>query len=243
MKQGFTLLTSLLLLFSCSSKSQEKQAAPAQEEKQTVEELKPYAELKKETLEKRDAFRDAYNKSENNKQKQDSIISEAQEYMLTISDDFFKAWYNTPWTFHGHSQTPREGSIACGYFVTTTLRDMGFNIPRIKWAQQTSEYLIKKVSTDIKRFHKRPMSEITDDIKQRGEGLYVVGLDSHVGYIYYHNGSMTFVHANYYRPKIGVMSEPLIGRNPLNDSKYKVIGKIFNKEMVINWILNTPYSQ
>ena len=53
MKQGFTLLTSLLLLFSCSSKSQEKQAAPAQEEKQTVEELKPYAELKKETLEKR----------------------------------------------------------------------------------------------------------------------------------------------------------------------------------------------
>ena len=222
MKQGFITLI-LFLLFSCSSKSQEQQTAVVQKEKPKIEALKPYAELKKEALEKRDSVRDAYSKS--NKLAQDSIISEAQKYLLTISDDFFKAWYTTPWTFHGHSQTPKEGSIACGYFVTTTLRDMGFNIPRIKWAQQTSEYLIKKVSTDIKRFYKRPMSEIIDDIKQRGEGLYIVGLDSHVGYIYYRDGNMCFVHANYYRPKIGVMSEPLIGRNPLNDSKYKIIGK------------------
>jgi hypothetical protein len=218
---------------------------PVQEEKQEekVEELKPYAELKKEILKKRDLFKDAYGKAKNNKQKQDSIIAEAQRHLLTVSGDFFKAWYNTPWTFHGHSQMPREGSIACGYFITTTLQDMGFNIPRIKWAQQTSEYLTKKISTDIKRFYKRPMGEVIEDIKSRGEGLYVVGLDSHVGYIYYHNGSMNFVHANYYRPKTGVMSEPLTGRTPLNDSKYKIIGKIFDKEMVGNWILNASYPE
>lgn len=212
---------------------------PAQE----VEKLKPYVELKEEALEKRDSLREAYNQAKNNKHGQDSIISEAQKYLLAISSDFFKAWYNTPWTFHGHSQTPKEGSIACGYFVTTTLRDMGFNIPRIKWAQQTSEYLIKKISTDIKRYYKRPMGEIVEDIKLRGEGLYVVGLDSHVGYIYYYDGNVNFVHANYYRPKIGVMSEPLIGRNPLNDSKYKVIGKIFDKEMTFNWLFAKQYSE
>lgn len=236
--RGFAILP-LLILFSCSSKSQEQQiiSAPVEEK---VEKAKPYAELKKENLDKRDTFREAYNK---NKSKQDSIVTEAQKYLLAISGDFFKAWYNTSWTFHGHSQTPKEGSIACGYFITTILRDMGFNIPRIKWAQQASEYLIKKVSTDIKRFQKRPMTEIVDYIKSKGEGLYIVGLDCHVGYIYYLNGEMAFVHANYYRPKIGVMSEPLIGRNPLNDSKYRVIGKIFDKEMVRNWILNTPYSE
>jgi len=236
--RGFTVLL-LFLLFSCSSESRRQDSVSLWEERIKVK-RKPYAELKKEALGKRDAFREAYNK---NKSKQDSIITDAQKYLLTISDDFFKAWYNTPWTFHGHSQVPKEGSIACGYFVTTTLRDMGFNIPRIKWAQQTSEYLIKKVSTDIKRFQKRPMTEIVDYIKSKGEGLYIVGLDSHVGYIYYHNGEMNFVHANYYRPKIGVMSEPLIGRNPLNDSKYRFIGKIFDKEKVRNWILNTPYSE
>lgn len=241
MKYPFFVLSLLFLLLSCTSKSKEQQISLWKE--RIEEEIKSYPELKKETLERRAIFFKEYSGSKNNKIKQDSIIAEAQNYLLTISDDFFRSWYNTPWTFHGHSQTPGEGSIACGYFVTTTLRDMGFNIPRIKWAQQASEYMIKKVTTDIKRFQQKPMKDILDYIEAKGEGLYIVGLDSHVGYIYYLNGTMSFVHANYYRPQIGVMSEPLIGRNPLNDSKYRVIGKIFDREMVQSWIQNTPYSE
>ncbi|MDR3057467.1 MAG: hypothetical protein LBU84_04915 [Prevotella sp.] len=241
MKYPFFVLSLLFLLLSCTSKSKEQQISLWKE--RIEEEIKSYPELKKETLERRAIFFKEYSGSKNNKIKQDSIIAEAQNYLLTISDDFFRSWYNTPWTFHGHSQTPGEGSIACGYFVTTTLRDMGFNIPRIKWAQQASEYMIKKMTTDIKRFQQKPMKDVLDYIEAKGEGLYIVGLDSHVGYIYYLNGKMSFVHANYYRPQIGVMSEPLIGRNPLNDSKYRVIGKIFDREMVQSWIQNTPYSE
>jgi len=226
-----TTLLLFLLIIACSLKSYCENAP------------KPYAELKKETLAKRDYFRQEYDLAGKNQQKQDSIINEAYQFLLNASNDFFKAWYNTPWTFHGHSKNPKEGSIACGYFITTTLQDMGFSIPRIKWAQQASEYLIKKVSNDIKRFHQKPMADVVSYIRTKGEGLYIVGLDCHVGYIYYRNGKMSFVHANYYRPKIGVMSEPLIGYNPLNDSKYRVIGKIFDKEMVRNWILNTPYPE
>jgi hypothetical protein len=238
----FIILLFLTFSLSCSSESRREKSLDVWTER-IEEQVKPYADLKKETLEKRDAFRAAYDKYKDDKDKQEQILDEAQDYLLIVSDDFFRSWYNTPWTFHGHSQTPREGSIACGYFVTTTLRDMGFNIPRIKWAQQASEYLIKKVSTDIKRFQQKPMKDVIDYIEAKGEGLYIVGLDMHVGYIYYVNGKMSFVHANYYRPKIGVMSEPLVGRNPLNDSKYRVIGKIFDKEMVRNWILNVKYSE
>ena len=226
-----TTLLLFLLIIACSLKSYCENAP------------KPYAELKKEALAKRDYFKQEYDLVGKNQQRQDSIINEACQFLLNSSDDFFKAWYNTPWTFHGHSKNPKEGSIACGYFITTTLQDMGFSIPRIKWAQQASEYLIKKVSNDIKRFHQKPMADVVSYIRTKGEGLYIVGLDCHVGYIYYRNGKMSFVHANYYRPKIGVMSEPLIGYNPLNDSKYRVIGKIFDKEMVRNWILNTPYPE
>ncbi|MDH6310786.1 hypothetical protein M2451_003598 [Dysgonomonas sp. PFB1-18] len=242
MKHIALLLLILLFSLSCSSESRREKAVELWTER-IEEQVKPYAELKKEALEKRDTFRVAYDKYKDDKDKQEQILNEAQDYLLTISDDFFRSWYNTPWTFHGHSQTPREGSIACGYFVTTTLRDMGFNIPRIKWAQQASEYLIKKVSTDIKRFQRKPMKDVIGYIEAKGEGLYIVGLDMHVGYIYYIDGKMTFVHANYYRPKVGVMSEPLVGQNPLNDSKYRVIGKIFDKEMVRNWILNVEYSE
>ncbi len=238
----FIILLFLTFSLSCSSESRREKSLDVWTER-IEEQVKPYADLKKEALEKRDAFRAAYDKYKDDKDKQEQILDEAQDYLLIVSDDFFRSWYNTPWTFHGHSQTPREGSIACGYFVTTTLRDMGFNIPRIKWAQQASEYLIKKVSTDIKRFQQKPMKDVIDYIEAKGEGLYIVGLDMHVGYIYYVNGKMSFVHANYYRPKIGVMSEPLVGRNPLNDSKYRVVGKIFDKEMVRNWILNVKYSE
>ncbi|NDV58008.1 hypothetical protein [Bacteroides sp. 519] len=198
-----------------------------------------YTGLKNEVLEKRMSFQQQYNEIEN----KDSIVIEARNYLLNVSDSFFRSWYNTPWTFHGHSQTPGQGSIACGYFVTTTLRDMGFDIPRIKWAQQASEYLIKKLTTDIKRFHNKPMNDIVGYINQQGEGLYIVGLDCHVGYIYYWKGKMTFVHANYYKPETGVMAEPLIGRNPLNDSKYRVIGRILDNDMVRNWILNVSYKE
>lgn len=208
-------------------------------QKKEVEYTKPYNDLKRETLEKRDYFRKQYESNRN----KDSVIIEAQKYLLNVSDKFFRSWYNTPWTFEGHSQTPGEGTIACGYFVTTMLRDMGFNIPRIRWAQQASEYIVKKLSPDIGRFTRKPMKDIVAYIEGKGEGLYIVGLDCHVGYIYYHNGKMSFVHANYYRPKIGVMSEPLIGRNPLNDSKYRIIGKIFDKEMIKNWIMNVRYSE
>ncbi|MBB4037160.1 hypothetical protein GGR21_003075 [Dysgonomonas hofstadii] len=237
MKFFYLTLFLLLYLFPCNINSQEQGSVSLQ--KKIIPYLKPYNELKKETLEKRDDFYKQCQQANN----KDSIITEAQKYLLKVSDNFFRSWYNTPWTFHGHSQIPGVGSIACGYFVTTTLRDMGFNIPRIKWAQQASEYLIKKISSDIQRFHKKPMNEIIDYIERKGEGLYVVGLDQHVGYIYYTGGKMSFVHANYYRPKIGVMSEPLTGRNPLNDSKYRIIGKIFDREMVKNWIMNTPYSE
>lgn len=226
-------------LFSCTSRSQEKSPVVLEKQETTEAVIPSYDEIKKKTLEKRDVFRVRYQREKN----KDSILAEARKYLLTVSDDYFRSWYGTPWTFHGHSRVPKESSIACGYFVTTTLQDMGFNIPRIKWAQQTSEYLVKKVSTDIKRFYKKPMLEIVDYIASKGDGLYIVGLDSHVGYIYCMDEKMSFVHANYYRPNIGVMSEPLIGRNPLNDSKYKVIGRIFDKEMVKNWILNTPYAE
>ena len=201
-----------------------------------------YAELKQQTKDKKVVLRQKYESAVGDNEKSE-IIKEAQSYLLNIAGTYFEAWYNTPWDFNGHTKIPKKGTIACGYFITTVLQDMGFNIPRIKWAQQTSEYMIKKMTSDIQRFRGKPMFEVTKHIENSGEGLYVVGLDCHVGFIYYVNGKMSFVHSNYYQPKIGVMSEPLTGRNPLNDSKYRVIGKILDDKMIQNWLLDIAYLQ
>ena len=49
------------------------------------------------------------------------------------------------------------------------------------------------------------------------------------------------MHANYYQADIGVMSESIFSENPLSDSAYRVVGKLFSDEMISNWILKIPY--
>jgi hypothetical protein len=170
------------------------------------------------------------------------VLSEAKSYLITaIHDTIFPHWYDTPWSFYGATRTPRQDYIACGYFVTTVLADAGFQIPYVKWAQLASESVIVKIAADIKRFSNRPMSEVIAYLDKTGDGLYIVGLDCHIGYIYKSDTTLRFVHSNYYQADIGVMSEPIVGDNPLNNSKYRIIGKLLSAEMVRNWVTGTKY--
>jgi hypothetical protein len=173
----------------------------------------------------------------------DSLINAARDYLVhTISDDIFPLWYGTPWDFNGTTRIPRQGKIACGYFVTNILADVGFNIPRVTWAQSASEVFIKKLAPgQIKRFSNRPISEVEKYLLAAGDGIYLAGLDIHVGFLVVKNKSIKFVHSNYYKPEMGVMEEDIHSVNPLKDSKYRVIGKLMSDEMVMKWIHHSAY--
>jgi hypothetical protein len=199
-----------------------------------------YEELKKRITEKQQYFSKIYTSSDATKQRE--IVQQAQAYLATtISDSLFPHWYGTPWNFNGATKVPKQGTIACGYFVTTILSDAGFKIPRVKWAQSASEPVIVKIATNVQRFSNQPMSKLVDYLNKQGDGLYIVGLDQHVGFIYKQGNDFRFIHSSYYRPEIGVMSEPLEGHNPLNDSKYRAIGKLLDTEMTQNWIKGVEY--
>jgi len=200
-----------------------------------------YASYVEDLRETRDHIRQTYLAAGSRKDR-DSIVSASHAFLLgQLCDSLFPYWFGAPWNFYGQTRTPGRGAIACGYFVTNTLHDAGFEIPRVKWAMSASEYFIKILSSDIKRFSKAPISQVREYIAGRGDGLYIVGLDCHVGFIYKLNGRIRFVHANYYQPEIGVMAEELEGTNPLNDSKYRVVGQILDRIMVRNWILKPKY--
>ena len=47
-----------------------------------------------------------------------------------LVNDIIPFWYGTKWSFEGHTNKPNDGEIACGYFVSTTLKDVGLNINR-----------------------------------------------------------------------------------------------------------------
>jgi hypothetical protein len=161
-----------------------------------------------------------------------------KEIFNYLTNDIFPAWYGTPWSFSGNSKNPGEGSIACGYFVVHTLQDAGFKIPG-KMAKQPSENIIKNLIDPkyIKRFPASiKMKKVIDWIRSQGEGLFIVGLDIHVGFIIHKNNRITFCHSSYYNPPLKVVNENIIFRNPLTDSKYRVIGKILGDKMMLKWI-------
>lgn len=144
-----------------------------------------------------------------------------------ICDSLIPCWYGTSWNFYGTTEEPGKGSIACGYFVTTVIRDAGLPVQRIKMAQCASEQMIQtvcKLST-IYRYSNKSINDFVAEIKKMGFGLYVTGLDSHTGFIYNDGKEVYFIHANYWKPQC-VIKEPALTSSVLGSSKYRVVGKL-----------------
>lgn len=151
------------------------------------------------------------------------------------------AWYGTPWDYNGTTRSPGHGTIACGYFVTTVLLDAGFRIPRTRWAQLASERLIMKFAPNAWRSSNTSVQAIRQWLLARGDGVYVAGLDNHVGFISVRRTNIHFIHSNYHHPETGVMAEPLEGNNPFAHSHHRVIGELFDEKMMIQWLDGRPW--
>lgn len=161
-----------------------------------------------------------------------------------LLQDVFPAWYGTDWAFSGTSVTPGEGKIACGYFVSTCLVQVGFKVNRVKLAQQPSQRIIESFMDKSDRkilADGKPMSVIREYLKSQGDGIYIVGLDRHVGFVSVWGDDMAFVHSAYYEPDSYVKSEKIETKNPLSDSGYRVFGKLFSDEMVVGWLSGRVY--
>lgn len=170
-------------------------------------------------------------------------VDSARKYLIaTMADTLFSFWENTAWEFYGNTEIPQCGSIACGYFVTTLLRDLGFNIPRIRWAKAASETFISEFCDKniTKKIGKTP-NEIFEFMATLTGIYYLVGLDTHVGIIEIRNGETNFLHSAEFINAHGVTREPANGQNPFSISNYRVFGELFTNRQVVSWIQNTRY--
>jgi len=205
---------------------------PASFSQSDYERLVQVAELKRVALLER--FSRA--QSENEKR---AIVDEARRFLQNfIPDKLIPPWYGTPWDFNGTSEIPGTGSIACGYFVTTILRDAGFRIERQELAQQASECIIKSLvkPSQVKRFSDVPIESFLEAVVAWGEGLYLVGLDIHVGFILYEDEETYFIHASYVAP-YQVIKEEASNSRILSASRYRVLGKLTaDDELILNWL-------
>ena len=200
-----------------------------------------YADLVREIGGQRKHLHETYLRAESTEKQ--AVIEMARAYLFRILvDDIFPCWYGTKWDYNGTTRTPRQGQIACGYFVTHTLTDAGFKIPKIRWAQAASEIFIKEFArTELKRFSYKPISDVESYLNEQGDGIYLAGLDNHVGYVVVNGSDMNFVHSSYFHPGMNVISETINGFNPISLSNYRVIGKLLSNEMVVRWMNGFSY--
>jgi hypothetical protein len=177
----------------------------------------------------------------NNSNKKDVLEKARKIFVSSVYNEIIPEWYGTDWDFYGTTQTPKVGQIACGYFVSTVLRDAGAKVQRVSMAQQASENIIKSLvkATFIKRFSNFTIEKFVTEIENQGEGLYVVGLDNHVGFILHDGENVWFIHASYGEPR-EVIKEKAVESVILSGSKYRVTGKISADDgFILKWLNQT----
>lgn len=140
-----------------------------------------------------------------------------------IHKDVPAYWTGTKWNFNGITRTPKEGKIACGYFITNTLTDFGLDIPRFKLAQVPSSEMIEALCVNIQK----PVNfeGLVNYIeRQENETVFIVGLDFHTGYITKaSNDEIYFIHSNYIGRE-GVVKERIRESAALKASGFYMIG-------------------
>ena len=167
-------------------------------------------------------------------------VGEARQLFLTEMDStIFPAWEGTPWEFYGTSWEPRQGSIACGYFVTTALHNAGLHLQRTLLAKQTSETIIKNLTSEahIHRYHGLSQADFVRQVRALGPGLYVLGLDFHAAFLRVHEGgAVQMVHSSYLGTAAVVREAA--DASPALASKYRVVGKVSADDGFLrNWLL------
>lgn len=219
----------VLLFISCKGK--EKHVKPALTEKSTLAASKlNYDSCKKDILFTKQKNKAGWGKLTN--------LQKEEIFTKAITQTIIPGWIGTAWDFNGISQTPQKGSIACGYFVTTVLRDAGLNVARVKLAQCASEEMIMSLIQPkyIQRFSNVATDNFILSVQLQGYGLYIIGLDNHTGFIYNDGKEIYFIHSTFIGTR-NVQREKAAVSWVLRQSKYKVLGKISADEKVLeSWI-------
>jgi hypothetical protein len=166
-------------------------------------------------------------------------LRRAREILIsTLRDDILPAWNDTSWAMNGVSQRPHDGAIACGYFVSTTLLHAGFHVERARLGQQASEDITRTlVSTEpIWRTSEQSIDAFVARLRRGGDGIYLVGLDNHVGFVIVDGKDTWFHHA----APGGVRREPALTASFLSTSHYREVAKLFDDALIEKWLRATP---
>jgi len=162
--------------------------------------------------------------------------------LLRRIDRLFASWIGSRWGLGlPQSTVPNKGKTNCGLFVAVVLRDAGFRLPIWKFNRQVAYHGIKSLSprSQIRFLHRTSMQTFTERVRAMGPGLYLIGLDFHIGFLRVkRSGDVRFVHGSYITHR--VMDEPAQTAAPIVQSRYRMVGKILQPRMLRAWLARRP---
>lgn len=172
--------------------------------------------------------------------KQNVSLDSCRRYFLKMFEyEVFPHWVGTTWDYNGYTNRPGEGKmIACGYFVSTPLKHMGFNWNRFKLAQMYSKNIVETLCTDMVKYTDK--NEMIQKLESQEDHLYIIGLDNHVGMLLKSKGKVWFVHSNYINIK-GPDKELAAHSEALSYSASYYIGTFSTNENMKKWLNGTLY--
>lgn len=160
-----------------------------------------------------------------NASERQKVLREAHVALSTgIAKHLAPWWKGTPWDFNGITQVPGQGKIACGYYVSTLLQHAGLQVERARLGQQASLHIIQTLigQDALVKGHSMPVEQFVQRIRERGTGLYVVGLDHHTGFIWNDGNEVWFMHAD----AQCVVKERAVYSYALRSSDYRAAGHL-----------------
>ncbi|MFX0556962.1 hypothetical protein ACOCEA_09190 [Maribacter sp. CXY002] len=179
---------------------------------------------------------------EEHRQGQISIDSIKSAFTNHLVNRIIPHWYGTPWSFGGHTAIPNQGEIACGYFISTTLRDMGIKLNRYKLAQKSPLDEAKAISCGspiysiIQESPEKAIAEIDNLTK---EGLHFIGFDTgHVGFLLKQKGELFLIHSNYFSPVSVCIERIEESRAFKSFSKFHLVDISNNDILIQRWLDN-----
>jgi len=183
------------------------------------------------------------------------VIQESQTFLMrTIIDDIVPAWHGMPWTMAvildglkpdaAYPFEPGKG-ISCSWFVVSVLENLGFKFKsKRKFAGSIAIELQRSLAANKKEIH-RYFGHSPTKLKKKliglGDGIYIIGLNCHIGFVTVDRGKVLFHHSSYVEPYI-VVTEELEKSQAISlseDAGY-VVSPLTTRHLTLKWLAGQP---
>lgn len=204
---------------------------------------KTYSVLSEDLEEHRRRLSADYRRTTSNTERME-ILAQARKLLELSLPRLMRCWLGTPWDFNGIAHEPGHGKVACGYFVSSVLQDAGFRVEWAPLAQQASQNILGTFlpPDDMKIRVGVDYEQFLSEVLSCGNGIYIVGLDSHVAFLVVTDGGeIHFIHSSGASPYC-VVDESREDARVLRRSNYRVTGNLTaNSELIRNWLLGARF--